>query len=92
MNYQKLDPALNMALNEVENREEPTFEVFIHTQSISSGEATTMLKRLGIENVEGSQDIMTATLSARALSELSEQPWVKYLRLSQVLHPVERRR
>jgi hypothetical protein len=91
MNYQKLDAALSMALNEVKNPESPSLAVFIHVQSISTAEATAILQRLGAGNVDGSYEIITATLSANGISALSEESWVKYLRLSQVLYPLDRR-
>ncbi|MDY6782699.1 MAG: hypothetical protein SW833_09170 [Cyanobacteriota bacterium] len=89
MNYQKIDAALSIELSRVENRQDARFAVFIHTQSISTAQATAILERLGAESPTGSQNLITATLSARDVSEVSEQPWVKYLRLSQVLYPLD---
>jgi hypothetical protein len=91
MNYQKLDAALSLKLDRVENREEARFAIFIHIQSISTAEAMTLLKQFGVENPNGTQSLITATLSARAVAEVSEQPWVKYMRLSQVLSPINHR-
>ncbi len=84
MNYQKLDPALAMALNDVQNPEEPSLVVFIHTEPAPDEEAAAFLERLGI-NVTSGRDVFTAKLSAHAVSQLSEQPWVQYIRLSQTL-------
>ncbi|MDY7014972.1 MAG: hypothetical protein SVX43_15535 [Cyanobacteriota bacterium] len=91
MNYQKLDAALSLELERVENPEEAHFVVFIHIQSISTDEAMTNLECLGAQNLSGTRSIITATLSARAVSEVSQQSWVKYLRLSQVLSPIQNR-
>ena len=91
MNYQKLDAALSLKLGQVENREEARFAIFIHIQSISTAEAMTLLKQFGVENPNGTQNLITATLSARAVAEVSEQSWVKYMRLSQVLSPINHR-
>jgi hypothetical protein len=85
MNYQKLDSALAIALNEVENPEEPIFVVFVHTNSSLDADKITFLESFGITGVTEGKDIFTATLSVNAISELSQQPWVQYLKLSQKL-------
>jgi hypothetical protein len=85
MNYQKLDAPLSMALNEVPNTEEPSLQVFIHTKPVSDAE-TAALENFGISGVTRGKDVFTATLSANAISKLSEQPWVEYVKLSQKLH------
>ncbi len=88
MNYQKLDPALAMALNNAQTPETQGLEVFIHTESILQPTATTVLKSFGINDVSSNKDIFTARLLPSAISQLSEQPWVKYLKLSQNLRLV----
>ncbi|MBH8555013.1 hypothetical protein I8751_22230 [Nostocaceae cyanobacterium CENA357] len=88
MNYQKLDPALAMALNNAQAPEAQGLEVFIHTESILQPTATTVLKSFGVNDVSSNKDIFTAILSPSAISQLSEQPWVKYLKLSQNLRLV----
>ncbi|HBB35906.1 MAG TPA: hypothetical protein DDZ80_15110 [Cyanobacteria bacterium UBA8803] len=87
MNYQKLDTALTMALNEVQEPEERRLIVFIHTHSVPDATATAFLESLGVSVTTG-KDVFAATLSPHAISQLSEQPWVKYLRLSQQLRPL----
>ncbi|HEY9832679.1 MAG TPA: hypothetical protein V6D26_19160 [Stenomitos sp.] len=84
MNYKKLDTALAMALNEVQDSEEENLVVFIHTEPVPDAKATAFLARLGV-NVTKGRDVFTATLSANAVSQLSEQPWVQYIKLSQKL-------
>ena len=91
MNYQKLDAALATAVNDVQNLEKPSLTVFIHTEPILNSAATTVLESLGVSGVSNGKDIFTATLSANAISQLSEQPWVKYLKRSQQLGLVNRR-
>lgn len=91
MNYQKLDAALATALNDVKNVEEPSLAVFIHTEPILSPAATAILGSLGVNGVSSGKDIFTATLSPNAISQLSEQTWVKYLKRSQQLGLVNRR-
>ena len=90
MNYQKLDTALAIALNDVHNPEEPSLTVFIHTQSAPDEAATALLKSFGV-NVASGRDMFSATLSANAISQLSEQSWVKYIKLAQTLRPLDRK-
>jgi len=77
-----------MALNDVQDPEAPTFVVFIHTKTTPSVSASTILHNLGVNDANSGKDLFTATLSANAISQLSEQPWVQYLRLSQKLRLV----
>ncbi|QSJ15846.1 hypothetical protein JYQ62_29225 [Nostoc sp. UHCC 0702] len=91
MNYQKLDTALAMALNDVPDPQEPSLAVFIHTEPVLDAAATAVLENSGISGVTSGKDIFTATLSPNAISQLSEEPWVKYLKLSQKLHLVNRK-
>ncbi|MEH2434647.1 MAG: hypothetical protein V7K25_10425 [Nostoc sp.] len=91
MNYQKLDAALATALNDVQDSEKPSLTVFIHTEPILNSAATAVLESLGVSGVSNGKDIFTATLSANAISQLSEQPWVKYLKRSQQLGLVNRK-
>lgn len=92
MNYQKLDAALATALNDVQNSEKPSLTVFIHTEPILNSAATAVLESLGVSGVSNGKDIFTATLSLNAISQLSEQTWVKYLKRSQQLHLVNQRK
>jgi hypothetical protein len=94
MNYQKLDAALAMALNDVQDPEEPSLIVFIHTKEAPDADAIpswmvangiALPENLGVNDVSSANDIFTATLSANAISQLSEEPWVKYIKLSQKL-------
>lgn len=85
MNYQKLDAALAMALNQVQDPLESSFVIFIHTQPILESAAKNFLINLGISKITESERVFTATLSAHAISELSDQSWVEYLKLSLIL-------
>ncbi|MEH2248534.1 hypothetical protein [Nostoc sp.] len=91
MNYQKLDAALATVLNDVQDSEEPSLGVFIHTEPILDSAATAVLESLGVSDVTNGKDIFTATLSPNAISQLSEQSWVKYLKRSQQLGLVNKR-
>jgi hypothetical protein len=90
MNYQKLDAALATALNDVQDSQETSLAVFIHTEPILDSAAIAILESLGVSGVTTGKDIFTATLSPNAILQLSEQPWVKYLKRSQLLRLVKR--
>jgi len=90
MNYQKLDAALATALNDVQNSEETSLGVFIHTEPILDSAAIAILESFGVNGVSSGKEIFTATLSPNAISQLSDQPWVKYLKRSQQLGLVNR--
>ncbi|MCW5314509.1 hypothetical protein GTQ43_12025 [Nostoc sp. KVJ3] len=91
MNYQKLDAALATALNNVQNSEEPSLVVFIHTEPILDSAAIAVLESLGVSGVTSGKDIFTATLSPNAISQLSDQSWVKHLKRSHQLRLVNKR-
>ncbi|MEH2077579.1 MAG: hypothetical protein V7K57_24805 [Nostoc sp.] len=91
MNYQKLDAALATALSDVQNSEESSLGVFIHTEPILNSAATAVLESLGVSDITSGKDIFTATLSPNAISQLSDQSWVKYLKRSQQLRLVNKR-
>ncbi|MEA5570417.1 hypothetical protein [Calothrix sp. UHCC 0171] len=90
MNYQKLDASLAMALDEVENSDEASLVVFVHTNQPLDANAFAFLDSLHLSGFREGKDIFTATLSPNAISELSQQPWIKYLRLSQKLRLMNR--
>ncbi|MEH1869483.1 MAG: hypothetical protein V7K69_31415 [Nostoc sp.] len=91
MDFQKLDAALATALNDVQNPEERSLEVFIHTEPILDSAAIAVLENLGISDITSGKDIFTATVSLNTISHLSEEPWVKYLKRSQQLRLLNRR-
>ncbi|MEH2159293.1 hypothetical protein [Nostoc sp.] len=90
MNYQKLDAALATALNDLQDSEETSLAVFIHTEPILDSAATAVLESLGVSGVSSGKEIFTATLSSNAISQLSEQSWVKFLKRSQQLRLVNK--
>ncbi|MBW4644479.1 MAG: hypothetical protein KME23_16080 [Goleter apudmare HA4340-LM2] len=85
MNYQKLDAALAMALNDVSDLEASTLDIFIHTEPVLDAEAVAVLENLGISVASSGKDVFTAKLPPNAIAHLSQQPWVKHLKLSQQL-------
>jgi protein tyrosine phosphatase len=90
MNYQKLDAALAMTVNQVADPQEANLVVFVHTQQPLDENAIAFLQRLGISNITENTNVFTATVSLNTLSELSQQSWVQYLKLSQKLHFVQK--
>lgn len=90
MNYQKLDAALAMALNEVSNPETASLDVFVHTQPALHAKAVAILENLGVSDATNDKDVFTAQLSPSAIAKLTQEPWVQYLKLSQQLHLVNR--
>lgn len=85
MDYRKIDASLVLAIDEVSNPEELALVVFIHTEHVLSDAEGRFLRRLGIGEVIAGRQAFTATLSARAVEELSEQPWVRCIKLSRKL-------
>ena len=90
MNYQKLDAALAMALNEVASLDECSLVVFIHTEPVPDHNAAALLEKLGVSNATSGRDVFTATISANDVAQLSEQSWVQYLKLSQQLRLLDK--
>lgn len=85
MDYRKIDAALAAALDEVRDPEERSLAVFIHTMHTPGRPEAAFLEGLGVRGIGGTRQVFTATLSPRAIAELSEQPWLRYLRLSRRL-------
>ena len=88
MNFAKLDTALILALKRVQDPSIACFVVFIHTESLLDSAAIALLQDLGVCGITDGKNVFTATLSSNAISQLSEQPWVEYLKLSQELRLV----
>jgi hypothetical protein len=88
VNYRKLDAALATALGEAHAPDEPAFIVFVHAEHPPGPEEKAVLERHGVSVGTGGRSIFTATLSPRSIDELTEQPWVRSLRLSSRLRPL----
>ncbi len=89
MNYRKLDAALALAMLEVQDPEERNLVVFIDTLEAPDTAEAAFLERLGVSGGASGRRLFTATLSASAVAELSDRPWVRYLKLSQKLRLVD---
>ena len=88
VNYQKVDAGLASALAEVADPEAPDLTVFIHTTGTLTPEQLTLLQQYGINDASTQRQIFTATRSARMVRELTQQPWVHYIRLASPLRPL----
>ena len=85
MDYRKVDTGLAGALDETGDEDATSLTVFIHTASVPDEEAIGILKGFGVSGATGDGQIFTATLSPRAVAQLSDQPWVKSITLSRSL-------
>jgi hypothetical protein len=85
MNYRKMDAALITAVDEAEDREACSLEVFVHLDHIPDEEEKRILSGLGIRPEAAGRTIITASLSADDVAELTDQPWIRQIRLSQRL-------
>jgi hypothetical protein len=88
MNYRKLDAALATALQQPPAPHERALSVFIHTERPPAPGEAEILESNGVRAGAGGRCIFTAMLSPRAIDELSEQPWVRSLRLATQLRPL----
>jgi hypothetical protein len=86
MNPGKLDAALAMMLESKEQEPNPRLSVFVRTEIGLPAVARSTLKALGIEIAENAS-VFSADLSKQQVSELSEQPWVKLIRLARATRP-----
>jgi hypothetical protein len=88
VDYQKVDAALAAAVQEATDPDDRSLSVFIHADRALSEEQRALMERLGVSGGQAGSRVVTATLSARAVEELTEQSWVQYMRLSQRMRPL----
>lgn len=86
MNDQKLDAALAAVLDEIKSAKEPRLAVYIYTAKSRDESATVFLNGLGVRVYSKNQDTFTAIVSPNTVKKLSQQPWVRYVKLSPKLH------
>ena len=89
MQYSKTGAALAAALAKTREGKSAALDVFVHTAAIPTGGQRSSLEDLGVAIAPGAT-IFTARLSPQAIEELSQQPWVEALRLSQRLRLLRR--
>jgi hypothetical protein len=83
MNYSKVDAALATALDE--NESVQALDVFIRLSTPVVPEDSLKLERFGIRATRAGQRLLTARLSPKQIAELTDQGWVRYLRLAETL-------
>jgi len=83
-----MDSGLAAALDNLETEsDESPLHIFIQAHHPLDLNESKYLTDLGVSGERSGQEIITATVSPKKLDELSEQPWVKYIRLSRTLRP-----
>jgi len=86
MIWQKVDAALASELGSAQNLDAPQFSVFIQTSRTPGPSECDYLSKLGVPTGNNAQkQIFTATVSARDIHSLSDQSWVRAVRLSRKL-------
>jgi len=86
MNYNKVDAALAAALKS-EETDKNFIPVFVGVNKGLGQNEKEYLQKLGLIFNKDIPEIITATISREAISELSDQSWVRYLKLSTRLKP-----
>ncbi|HTH20714.1 MAG TPA: hypothetical protein VL854_00730 [Nitrososphaeraceae archaeon] len=86
MNYNKVDAALAAALKS-EETDKNFIPVFVGVNKGLGQNEKEYLQKLGLIFNKDIPEIITATISQQAISELSDQSWVRYLKLSTRLKP-----
>ena len=89
MNYRRIDATLAAAVDESKNAKEPLLAVYIYTAKSRDETATIFLNGLGVRVYSKNQDTFTATVSPQTVKELSQQPWVRHVKLSPRQHVLD---
>ena len=86
MNYNKVDAALAAALKS-EETDKNFIPVFVGVNKGLGQNEKEYLQKSGLIFNKDIPEIITATISQEAISELSDQSWVRYVKLSTRLKP-----
>jgi len=90
VDFSKLDADLSAELDQAPaDPNEPVFLVYVQTDRPLGPAEAAVFSRVGATGDFVGRDLFTATLSVRAIGELSNQPWVRYLKLSRRLRPLD---
>jgi hypothetical protein len=87
MDYRKIDASLGEVLAEAANTDEPNLVVFISTTEEPNADQASLLQSIGVNQVAPGRRVFTGTLSVHAIDQLTDQPWVRSVKLSQKLRP-----
>lgn len=88
MNYRKLDAALSAAVSGQPLSDETPLNVSVRVAAPPDEEQRKELESHGVYGVSPRGRVFSAQLSPRAISSLSEKPWVRLLALAQELEPL----
>jgi hypothetical protein len=86
--YTRIDEALVLACDETP-ADERSLTVFIHTCDPPTEDQARRLIQFGMSLPAAGRRILTATLSPADVAALSNEPWIKRLKLSQRLKPAD---
>ena len=86
MNYNKVDAALAAALKS-EETDKNFIPVFVGVNKGLGQNEKEYLQKSGLIFNKDIPEIITATISQEAISDLSDQSWVRYVKLSTRLKP-----
>lgn len=89
MNYEKLDADLSAELDQVADDSNAALTVFIYAAKPVGPDEETFLRQLGVGGEIRGQEMITANLSPGSIAELTGQPWVRYLKMSRPLRPLQ---
>ncbi len=88
MDYTKLDASLNTVLPGSRQKPGVTIQVFIHTVSPIDQPELAILRRHGIRAERGAT-VITALLTPDSIADLSDQPWIRSLKLAKQSRPLK---
>jgi hypothetical protein len=83
--HRKIDAKLASALRRRSQDDATPIDVFVHLTPGCGPQAAAKLNALGVRGVGSGRSVFTARLSADEIAELSDQPYVRQLRLAQTL-------
>jgi hypothetical protein len=86
MNYNKVDAALAAALKS-EETDKNLIPVFVGVKKGLGQDEKEYLQKLGLTFNKNVPEVIPTTISQEAISELSDQSWVRYVKLSTRLKP-----
>ncbi|MGH3712054.1 MAG: hypothetical protein ACRDT4_01095 [Micromonosporaceae bacterium] len=87
MDYRKLDPMIAAEVTGGDPGRQLT--VFIHIATdLDPGSGVLLARRLGLEQSVAPGSVLSLTVSAERVGELSEEPWVVAIRAARRLRPL----
>lgn len=88
MDYGKIDGALAGALTPEQDMATSRLSVFIRTNPDLPPAAAQLLQKYGLDAALESVPLLSLELSPSQIEELSEQPWVKSIKLARIARPL----